>query len=157
MQAEERFMQMAIDKAKQGMENGNSPFGACIVKNGQVVSCEHNIVWQSTDITAHAEVNAIRAACKKLDTIELADCTIYSTCEPCPMCFSACHWAKISKIVFGADIQDAKIAGFSELEISNEKMKKIGQSNMQIVSHFMQDQCVELFKEWVKRDDSRIY
>ena len=157
MQAEERFMQMAIDKAKQGIENGNSPFGACIVKNGQVIACEHNIVWQSTDITAHAEVNAIRAACKKLDTIELADCTIYSTCEPCPMCFSACHWAKISKIVFGADIHDAKIAGFSELEISNEKMKKIGQSKMQIVSHFMQDQCVELFKEWEKRDDSRTY
>jgi len=157
MQADKSFMQMAIDKAKHGMENGNSPFGACIVNNAEVIACEHNLVWQSTDITAHAEVNAIRAACKKLNSIDLAGCTIYSTCEPCPMCFSACHWAKISKIVFGADINDAKIAGFSELEISNEEMKQIGKCQMQIVSHFLQNQCVQLFKDWLTKYKHKTY
>ncbi|MHC4755582.1 MAG: nucleoside deaminase, partial [Planctomycetota bacterium] len=125
MQPDEKFMTMAIEKAKEGFGNDNSPFGACIVKDGEVVSCEHNIVWQSTDITAHAEINAIRKACEKLNTIDLSGCVIYSTCEPCPMCFTACHWAKISTIVYGASIPDAKNAGFSELAISNEKMKQL--------------------------------
>ena len=105
---DEKFMRLAINKAKQGIKQGQTPFGACISKDGEVISCVHNIVWESLDITAHAEISAIREACKKLNTVDLSGCVIYSTCEPCPMCFSACHWAKISKIVYGAQIEDAK-------------------------------------------------
>jgi tRNA(Arg) A34 adenosine deaminase TadA len=157
MQPDEKFMRLAIEKAKEGIENNNSPFGACIVKDGEVVSCEHNIVWQSTDITAHAEINAIRKACEKLNTIDLSGCVIYSTCEPCPMCFSACHWARISVIVYGASIDDAEKAGFSELSISNEKMKQLGHSQIEIISSFMREQNIELFKLWLQQPGRKVY
>src|SRR3989338_3600598 len=114
---EERFMRLAIEKALEGVRNGQSPFGACIVKEGKAVCCAHNVVWETKDITAHAEVHAIRQACRQLDTVDLSGCDIYSTCEPCPMCFSACHWAKISRIIYGTYIEDAKRLGYSELTI----------------------------------------
>ena len=154
---DERFMKFAIAKAKEGLESGQTPFGACIIKNGEVVSCEHNIVWQSTDITAHAEIHAIRKACRKLNTINLSGCVIYSTCEPCPMCFSACHWANISRIVYGAKIEDAKEFGFSELFISNEKMKQIAKSSIEIIGDLLREESIELFNLWSKRKDKRAY
>src|SRR5512136_2942722 len=103
---DEQLMQLAIEKAKEGIRDGQTPFAACIVKDSEVVSCAHNAVWKRVDATAHAEVNAIRLACKKLNSIDLNDCVMYSTTEPCPMCFSACHWARISKIVYGTSIGD---------------------------------------------------
>ncbi len=112
-------MRLAIEEAKKGIKEGQAPVGACIVKDEQIVCCAHNTVWKDMDITAHAEINALRETCKKLHMIDLSDCEIYSTCEPCPMCFSACHWARISKIVYGARIEDAKQAGFNEIKISN--------------------------------------
>ena len=96
----EKFMRLAIDKARRGIKNGQTPFGVCISKDAEVISCVHNIVWESMDITAHAEIHAIREACKKLNTVDLSGCVIYSTCEPCPICLSACHWANISTIVY---------------------------------------------------------
>ena len=104
----EKFMRVAVRMARQGVRKGQSPFGACIVRKGKVVSVAHNEVWKKGDSTAHAEVMAIRAACKKLKTIDLSGCTIYSTCEPCPMCFSACHWSRISRIVYGVRIEEAE-------------------------------------------------
>ena len=116
---DEGYMRLAIQKAREGVAAGQTPFGACIVTaGGEVAACEHNVVWRTTDITAHGEVNAIRVACRSLGTIDLSGCTIYSTTEPCPMCFSAIHWAKIAGIVFGASISDAQAAGFNELAIS---------------------------------------
>jgi len=150
-------MALAVERAREGVEKGQSPFGACIVRDGVVVSCEHNVVWQSTDSTAHAEICAIRAACEKLGSIDLSGCVIYSTCEPCPMCFSACHWAKISGIVYGARIEDARRAGFSELSITNETMKKLGRSCVEVVSDFMRGPCVELFEIWAEKDHARPY
>lgn len=152
-----KFMLIAIKKASLGIKQGQSPFGACIVKGKRIIACEHNSVWEDTDITCHAEVLAIRKACKKLKTIDLSGCIIYSTCEPCPMCFSACHWAKISKIVYGTKIQDAKKAGFSELAISNEQMKKIGKSCVQITDNFMRKENLELFKLWSKSKNKKVY
>lgn len=146
---DKQFMRLAINKTKEGIQSGQTPFGACIVKDGEVVVCAHNVVWKTTDITAHAEINAIRQACKKLNTIDLSGCTIYSTTEPCPMCFSACHWAMISKIIFGTSIEDAKIAGFNELTIPNEKMKSWGMSNLEIVRGFLKEENLELFKTWL--------
>ncbi len=150
-------MRRAIEKAREGIARGQTPFGACIVRDGRVVACEHNVVWATTDITAHGEVNAIRAACKTLNTIDLSGCTIYSTCEPCPMCFSAIHWAKISTIVFGAGIADAKAAGFSELEVRNVTLKELGKSPVKIVPDYLREECTALFREWTARADRRTY
>ncbi|MFC1588119.1 nucleoside deaminase [Planctomycetota bacterium] len=153
----QKFMRLAIARAKVGIENGQTPFGACIVKDGHVIACEHNSVWASTDITAHAEIRAIRKACAGMATVDLSGCVIYATCEPCPMCFCACHWAKIDVIVFGASIGDAAQAGFSELDISNEYMKAEGSSPIEIIPGFLQDEAVELFREWSERPDKRTY
>jgi guanine deaminase len=151
------FMQMAIDKSREGVANGQTPFGACIVKDGKVVSCAHNKVWATMDITAHAEIVAIREACTNLGTIDLSGCSIYSTTEPCPMCFSAIHWANIGDVVFGASIGDAKAYGFHELTIPNETMKEIGGSMVRITSGFMAKEALAVFGEWAKRRDKKAY
>jgi guanine deaminase len=154
---ETRFMKKAIQKAYRGLGKGQSPFGACIVKEGKIISCAHNRVWKKTDITAHAEMEAIRIACKKLKSIHLAGCVIYSTCEPCPMCFAACHWARISEIVYGAGIQDAQKIGFNELPVSNEFLKQTGQSPIQIRPGFLREENLELFKFFSEHHSERIY
>ena len=157
MAEDKKFMQMAIDKAKGGIDNGQSPFGACIVKDGKVIACEHNIVLESTDITAHAEIHAIRNACISLDNIELSGCTIYSTCEPCPMCFTAIHWARIDKIIYGAQIADAKRFGFNELTVSNNELKTEGGSTVEIAGGFMREECVKMMEYWASKESSRTY
>jgi guanine deaminase len=155
--SDEQYMRMAIEKTREGLRQGQMPFGAVIVKADRVIVCEHNVVWASTDSTAHAEVHAIRRACGVLQTIDLAGCTIYSTTEPCPMCFSACHWAKIDRIVFGARIDDARAVGFSELPISNVEMKRQGGSKIAITPDFLREDAVELFREYAAQPEKRSY
>ena len=150
-------MRMAIAKAKEGIAAGQTPFGACIVKDGRAVACAHNKVWKTTDITAHAEIVAIREACLTLGTIDLKGCVIYSTCEPCPMCFSACHWAKLDGIVFGTRVADAQAIGFSELTLSNEEMKQRGQSTIEIVGDYLRSDSAEIFKWWQSRPGHQTY
>jgi guanine deaminase len=154
---DEKFMRLAIARAKEGVFKKQTPFGACIVKNGKVISCVHNKVWKDTDITAHAEVTAIREACRKIKSIDLSGSVIYSTCEPCPMCFSACHWARISKIVYGASISDARDIGFGELFISNKKMKRAGESPIKVIGGCLRRDNLELFRMWSRRRDKRVY
>ena len=153
----EFFMQLAINKAKEGILNGQTPFGACIVKDNNVISCSHNTVWLENDITNHAEIVVIKEACKKLATIDLSNCIIYSTCEPCPMCFSACHWAKIKTIYYGSSISDAQKAGFSELSISNKTMKDEGKSKINIVSHLLLNENLSLLALWEKQANKKTY
>ena len=153
----EKFMLLAIKKAEQGIARGQTPFGACIVKDGEVISCEHNIVWGASDVTAHAEITAIRHACRKLKTIDLSGAVIYSTCEPCPMCFSACHWGKISMIVYGASIVDAENCGFNELNISNQELKNTGKSAIKLVGGVLEKENRELFRKWQAKADKRAY
>ncbi|MDD5019635.1 MAG: nucleoside deaminase [Candidatus Omnitrophica bacterium] len=152
-----RFMRLAIGKARDGVRRGQTPFGACIVRAGRVVALSHNRVWKNTDITAHAEICAIREACRRLKTVELSGCIIYSTCEPCPMCFSACHWANISKIVYGARIADAKKLGFDELTVSNAAMKRMGGAGIRVQKDFLRNDCLELFAFWKKKGRRRVY
>lgn len=146
----EKLMRLAIAAARRGIRAGQTPFGACIVerKTGKAIAVAHNEVWKATDITAHAEIQAMRAACKKLRTIDLSGCTIYSTCEPCPMCFSAIHWAGITSIIYGASISDAKKCGFGELEITNSAMKKMGKSRARLESGVLLGECRALFSEF---------
>ncbi|MBF0595566.1 MAG: nucleoside deaminase [Candidatus Omnitrophica bacterium] len=151
-------MRMAIQKARDGVAAGQTPFGACIVMaDGRVAACGHNVVWKTTDITAHGEVTAIREACRALGTIDLSGSTIYSTTEPCPMCFSAIHWAKIRRIVFGASISDAKAAGFNELTLSNDLMKREGGSPVVVESGCLRAECVGLFREWKDAGWAKVY
>ncbi|MBD3210858.1 nucleoside deaminase [Candidatus Micrarchaeota archaeon] len=144
-------MESAIEKARKGLKKNNSPFGACIVKNNKVIAVAHNTVLEERDATNHAEINAIRKACKRLRNHELKGCTIYSTTEPCPMCFSAIHWAKISQIVFGTRIRDVRKLGFNELPISASVMKLKGRSPVKITPDFMRKECVELLESWKKK------
>ena len=153
----EIYMRLAIEKAREGMNKGQTPFGACIVKGNEVISCQHNQVWEETNITSHAEIVAIREACRILETVDLSGCTIYTTTEPCPMCFSAIHWAKIDTIYFGTRIADAQEAGFSELTISNEEMKQQGKSPVQIVGDIMREENLQVFQEFAAKADKRLY
>jgi tRNA(Arg) A34 adenosine deaminase TadA len=156
-QQDEDYMRMAIARGREGMAAGGSPFGACIVRDGRVIACEHNVVWQTTDATAHAEVNAIRVACRAVGSIKLEGATIYSSTEPCPMCFAAIHWAGMKRIVYGASIADAARAGFSELSISNLDMKRLGGSPVEIVPAFMAAEANELFERWLADPKRRVY
>ncbi len=151
------YMRLAIAKAGEGIEQGQTPFGACIVRDGEVLACSHNEVWATHDVTAHAEVQALRVACGQAKEIDLNGATIYCTCEPCPMCFGAIHWAKIGRIVFGAGIADAEEFGFNELPISNQTLREISGSETQIEGGLMKEESRELFRRWAAREDRRSY
>jgi len=152
-----KFMRLAMAKALEGVKKGQTPFGACIVKANKVIACSHNRVWKSKNITAHAEMVAIASACQALKTIDLSGCTIYSTCEPCPMCFSACHWARISRIVFGCAIKDAKHFGFNEMAVSNLKFKKLIKSKIKITSALAVKENIAIFKFWQAQEKACVY
>jgi tRNA(Arg) A34 adenosine deaminase TadA len=150
-------MELAIREARAGVRAGQSPFGCVIVRAGKVIARAHNTVWQTCDSTAHAEVNAIRKACRRLGTIDLSGCVLYTTCEPCPMCYSAAHWARIDKVVFGAEIADAQAAGFNELVIPAASMRRFSKDEMALVPDFMREECRELFAEWKRHGRGRAY
>ena len=154
---DQKYMRRAIHAARAGVRCGQTPFGASVVKNGRVVCCEHNEGWLGTDITAHAEIVAIREACRKLKTVDLSGCTIYSTCEPCPMCFSACHWARIDRIVFGATIADAARAGFNELLTTDRDLKALTGSPVRLTGRVLLKEARALFVEWQNSSGRRTY
>jgi tRNA(Arg) A34 adenosine deaminase TadA len=142
------FMRLAIEKTREGIAAGQSPFGAVIVCGSDVIAATHNTVWRTCDPTAHAEVNCIRAAATVLNSIALHGCTLYSTTEPCPMCLAAIHWAKINRVVFGATIADAAAAGFKELFVSANDLVVMGRSPLVVANGPLRDECVALFGEW---------
>ena len=111
----------------------------------------------TTDITAHAEVNAIRAANQELGDIFLTGAIVATTCEPCPMCMSALHWARVETLYYGATIADAESAGFNELQLPAQKLLREGGSNLKLVSGTLANECKELFKEWLSNPQRRVY
>ena len=153
-----KYMLAAIDHVKAHIcDNDGGPFGACITHGNKIISLGRNTVIKDVDPTCHAEINAIHAATKVLNRIDLSDCTIYSTTEPCPMCFSAIHWAKIGQIVYGTNIGDVKKLGFNELDISNETMKHLGKSPVKITAGFEKDACEALLDYWQQHSEQQIY
>jgi tRNA(Arg) A34 adenosine deaminase TadA len=148
MDRDREFMKLAIAKADEGIAAGQTPFGAVIVRGDSVVCATHNTVWRTTDPTAHAEVNCIRAAAALLSSISLAGCTMYSTCEPCPMCLAAIHWSKLDRVVFGATIADATAAGFHELAVDARVLARMGNSPLQVESGLLTEDCAALFARW---------
>jgi tRNA(Arg) A34 adenosine deaminase TadA len=156
-QSHKKYMQLAICEAKKNLSTPlGGPFGAVIVKGDKVVAVARNTVLKN-DASCHAEVNAIRIASKKLKTYDLSGCRIYSTTEPCPMCFSAIHWARIGSIIYGNNIADAKKIGFNELSISNVSMKKIGKAKIKIICGILRNDCNRLFKDWFALPSKQLY
>jgi guanine deaminase len=155
--SEEKWMRQAIAKTREGIAAGQAPFGAAIVRAGQLVCATHNSVWRDTDPTAHAEVNAIRQAATTLGTIRLHGCEMYTTCEPCPMCLSAIHWAKLDRVVFGADIADAAAAGFSELKMPAQVLASTAGSPLRVEGGLLATECRDLFRIWQRTAGSQSY
>jgi tRNA(Arg) A34 adenosine deaminase TadA len=153
----EHLMRLAIEKAKLGIQRGQSPFGCAIALDDQVIAVEHNVVWQTTDITAHAEIQAIRQACRHRGEILLTHCDVATTCEPCPMCMGALHWARVAKVYFGATIADADVAGFNELTLPASELVRMGGSSVQLIPNTLREECVELFAAWGQMANHRSY
>ncbi|HAY81804.1 MAG TPA: nucleoside deaminase [Planctomycetaceae bacterium] len=150
-------MQLAIDKAREGIAAGQTPFGCAIARDGKILAVEHNTVLATTDITAHAEINALRTACHAANDIHLQGAVVATTCEPCPMCMAALHWAHVDTVYFGASIQDAEAAGFRELRVAAADLLDDGGSQVTLQPHTCQDACRELFQTWLCQPDKRSY
>lgn len=150
-------MLLAIKEAEKNLKRmDGGPFGACIVKGDRVIAVARNTVLKN-DATCHAEINAIRLASRKLRTFDLSGCVIYSTTEPCPMCFSAIHWARIDKIIYGTSTKDAKKIGFNELEITDSRLRSLGKSKVKLVPGFMRKECLELFNKFNGLPNKKLY
>ncbi|MGH9418070.1 MAG: nucleoside deaminase [Terriglobales bacterium] len=149
--ADEAAMREAIAVARAGMAAGQSPFG-CAIRGARgeaaLLAAAHNQVWARCDPTAHAEINAIRAAAQRLGSVHLAGCTLYSTCEPCPMCLAAIHWAQIARVVYGAAIADAAAVGFNELRIPAAELVRLGGSPLAVDAGCLAADCRALFTDW---------
>ena len=151
-------MKLALEEAYAGVkEDHGGPFGAVVVKDGQVVASAHNTVLRDNDPTKHAEVKAISEASRKLGTFDLSGCVIYSTNEPCPMCFSAIHWARVDKVIFGTSIEDVAKRGFHELMLPCSEIKEKAGSLVEIEAGFMQGECEELLNYWDNIPDKKTY
>jgi len=143
------FMMEAIRLAKENLKTGKGgPFGAVVVKNGKIVGKGGNSVTSTNDPTAHAEVNAIRDACKNLETFQLDDCEIYTSCEPCPMCLGAIYWARPKKFYYACTKADAAYAGFDDSFIYEEI--NIPHTDRKIpANQMMRAEAQEVFNEWI--------
>ena len=150
------YMRKAIDLAIENVKNGGGPFGAVIVKNGEIVSTGVNRVTANNDPTAHAEVSAIRAACEKLGTFMLDGCEIYSSCEPCPMCLSALYWAGVSRICYGNTKDDAKAINFDDSFIYDQLELKYEDRSIKC-EHFMRSDALRAFRKWDEKEDKVEY
>ena len=151
-------MQIAIQEARRGCARGEGgPFGACIVRRSRLLARSHNQVLKTQDPTRHAEVCAIGLASKRLGSCHLTDCEIYSTTEPCPMCFAAIHWARIPRIYYGTSIGDVQRLGFNELAVSNRTLKRLGRSPIRLFPGFCRRDCLKLLKSWSKLPHRRTY
>ena len=151
------LMQLAVEAARMGIADGQSPFGCAIAREDKVLAVAHNTVVAATDITAHAEINALRAACRAADNVHLDECLVATTCEPCPMCMAALHWARVGTVMFGATIADAESAGFNELRVPAADVLKIGGSTVKLEPGVLSTECQHLFREWQERPDRVLY
>ena len=150
-------MQRAIGEARAGIGAGQTPFGAVIVRKDELIASAHNEVWSRDDPTAHAEIVAIQRAALRLATIDLTGCRIYSTCEPCPMCAAAIHWARLDALYFGARIAHARAAGFSEIELPAEEVLGRAGGRVSTRSGILEEACAGLFGEWLDKVGHRTY
>ncbi len=152
------LMTKVIDLSREKMNtNEGGPFGAFIVKDGEIVGKGWNKVTSQNDPTAHAEISAIRDACKNLETFDLTGCEIYTSCEPCPMCFGAIQWARIAKIIYANTAQDANdVAGFDDKNFYEEFKKNITDRTIPF-QQIGRDEAIKVFEEWRDKPDKTEY
>lgn len=157
MTREEKFMQEAIAIGIEGMRNGNGgPFGCVIVKGDEIIGRGCNNVLLTNDPTAHAEVVAIRDACKNVNDFQLHDCEVYASCEPCPMCMGAIYWARPSKVFYANTKADAAGIGFDDSFIYEEIALPCEQRKISIM-HLKLDEAKEMFEEWKNTEHKKLY
>ena len=152
------FMEIALDEAYRGIKRGHGgPFGACIVRKGEIIAKGHNEVLKTNDPTRHAEVCAIIRASKAFSSPHFKEAEIYSTTEPCVMCFAAIHWAQIKRVYFGTTVRDVRNLGFNELVISNRTLRRVGGSRVDIVPGLLREECRGLLQYWKEMPGARTY
>ncbi len=150
-------MREAIQQSLEGMErNEGGPFGAVVVKDGKIVGRGNNRVTSSNDPTAHAEVVAIRDACKNLGSYQLDGCDIYTSCEPCPMCLGAIYWARPDRVFFGCTRMDAADIQFDDALIYDEMTVALEQRKIPMIP-LLRDEALEVFRAWKKKEDKTAY
>ena len=150
-------MQRAIALATENVLSGaGGPFGAVVVRNGQIIATGVNLVTSTNDPTAHAEMMAIRAACKALGDFRLAGCVVYTSCEPCPMCLAALYWSRCDAIFYGNSAADASAAGFDDSLLYAEVSRPIDQRRIPM-KRLLADQAMESFNTWRARVDKIEY
>ena len=152
----EELMRRAIELSENSVRNGGGPFGAVIAKDGEIIAEGSNWVTIDNDPTAHAEVCTIRKACEKLGTFDLKGCVIYTSCEPCPMCFGAIYWAHLEKIYYANDRKDAGKIGFDD-DFSYEEIAIEPQFRKKPSEIILQNEAINAFKMWTLKDDKSEY
>ncbi len=151
------LMRLAIAKAREGIAGGQSPFGCAIAIGDRIVAVTHNVVWATTDITAHAEIAALREACRTTGQLHLTGAIVATTCEPCPMCMAGLHWARVDTVHYGANIADATSVGFNEFLIPAEDLVHLGHSPVRLVRGPLIEECRALFDEFRRAPDHQTY
>jgi tRNA(Arg) A34 adenosine deaminase TadA len=153
----ENFMRLAIEQSRLGMQaNEGGPFGAIVVKNGQVIGKANNQVIAHNDPTAHAEVQAIRQACATLGSFQLDGCVLYTSCEPCPMCLGAIYWARPDKVYYANTRSDAAEIEFDDELIYEELGKLLDERTIKFVQ-IGRSEALEVFREWTQKTDRTAY
>lgn len=147
---------MAISLSRKNMLGGFGPFGAVVVKDGKVIAKRANKVVQTIDPTAHAEVAAIRAACRKLKTFDLSGCVVYTSCEPCPMCLGALYWARVDKVYYANTKHDAQAIDFSDHFIYEEISLPMEKRKLPFIQ-LLREEALEVFELWKRSEDKRVY
>lgn len=155
-EADIRFMREAIRLADESVAHGGGPFGAVIVKDGKIMAEATNSVTHDNDPTAHAEVNAIRKACRQLGTFDLKGCVIYASCEPCPMCLGAIYWAGIDRIYYANTRDDAAAVDFADGFIYEELGKPLAERILPIIP-LLRDEALHTFRHWQEKADKTVY
>jgi guanine deaminase len=157
MTREEKFMKEAIQLSLNGITNNEGgPFGCVIVKGEEIVGRGNNKVTSSNDPTAHAEIVAIRDACKNLKTFQLEDCEVYTSCEPCPMCLGAIYWARPKVIYFANTREDAALIGFDDSMIYDEMKTEIDKRRIPIIA-LGREEAIRIFNHWSEKEDKTKY
>ena len=153
---DKELMMRAIRLSEESVKNGGGPFGAVIAKDGEVVAEASNCVTLHCDPTAHAEVSAIRKAAEKMKTFDLSGCSIYTSCEPCPMCLGAIYWARLKKVYFANNKTDAKNIGFDDSFIYDELA--LPRQERKLASEILlHDEAMEAFRLWDRKEDKIKY
>lgn len=151
-------MEAALEEAYRGLSRGDGgPFGAVLVVNGEIVGRGHNEVLRRGEPTRHAEMCAIARGARWFRSHLFLGSEIYSTTEPCVMCFAAIHWARIRRVYFGTTVRDVNALGFNELTISNRRLKTLGRSPVEIVPAFLRGECQDLLDYWRLLPDKKTY